>query len=195
MAEIEIKKSRFIGYAQHVECWDDAKGYIQEIKEEHPKARHWCFGFRCGINPVNERSSDDGEPSGTAGQPILNAISGEGLSDTVCVVVRYFGGIKLGAGGLIRAYGAAAREVLRQAPVDILIPKSSVRLSVDAKYIGVVYEMAGKVDGLASGEEYTADGSLAVTITCDSDAVAQLREGLKDASKGSVVFLDEEKPT
>ena len=71
MAETEIKKSRFIGYAKNVDNWEDAKSYISQVKEEHPKARHWCYGFQCGTNPVHERSSDDGEPSGTAGAPIL----------------------------------------------------------------------------------------------------------------------------
>ena len=71
LAEMEVKKSRFIGYAKNVDNWEDAKGFIETVKQEHPKARHWCFGFQCGFNPVQERSSDDGEPTGTAGAPIL----------------------------------------------------------------------------------------------------------------------------
>ena len=90
-SEMEVKKSRFIGYAQHVETWPEAQAYIEQVKMEHPKARHWCVGFRCGVNPVSERCNDDGEPQGTAGLPILGAIRGEDLSDVVCVVVRYFG--------------------------------------------------------------------------------------------------------
>ena len=90
-SEIEVKKSRFIAYAKHTENWDSALNYIQEIKRLHPKARHWCYGFKCGVNPVSERCSDDGEPTGTAGQPILGAINGEDLSDVTCIVVRYFG--------------------------------------------------------------------------------------------------------
>ena len=90
-SEIEVKKSRFIGYAKHAESWDAAQTYINEIKALHPKARHWCYAFRCGVNPVSERCSDDGEPTGTAGQPILGAINGEDLSDVICIVVRYFG--------------------------------------------------------------------------------------------------------
>ena len=71
MAEMEVKKSRFLGYAKHVESWDEAQQYIEDVKSEHPKGRHWCYGFRCGVNPVQERCSDDGEPTGTAGLPIL----------------------------------------------------------------------------------------------------------------------------
>ena len=90
-AEMEVKKSRFLGYTKHVENWNEAQAYIDEVKALHPKARHWCYGACFGVNPVSARCSDDGEPTGTAGQPILNAINGEELSDVVCVVVRYFG--------------------------------------------------------------------------------------------------------
>lgn len=71
VSEIEIKRSRFLGHAKNVDSWEDAKQYIDEVKQTHPKARHWCFGFQCGTNPVTERSSDDGEPTGTAGAPII----------------------------------------------------------------------------------------------------------------------------
>ena len=71
IGEMEVKKSRFLGYAKHVENWAEATSYIDQIKEEHPKARHWCYGFQCGVNPITERCSDDGEPTGTAGLPIL----------------------------------------------------------------------------------------------------------------------------
>jgi uncharacterized YigZ family protein len=192
MAEMIVKKSRFIGYAKHTDSWVDAQDYIQQIKEEHPKARHWCFGFRCGSNPVQERSSDDGEPSGTAGAPILNGITGENLSDTVVIVVRYFGGVKLGAGGLIRAYGGAARLVLREAPIAVLIPKSSLRLTVDSVHVGSVYEIVAKINGLVGKEEYSIDGSLSVTVTCETERLDQLREGLRDSTRGEVVFLEEE---
>lgn len=74
VAEMEVKKSRFIGYAKHVQNWEDAKAYIEEVKTEHPKARHWCYAMRCGSNPVQARSNDDGEPTGTAGVPILGMI-------------------------------------------------------------------------------------------------------------------------
>ena len=71
VSEMEVKKSRFLGYAKHVENWAEATSYIDQVKEEHPKARHWCYGFQCGVNPITERCSDDGEPTGTAGAPIL----------------------------------------------------------------------------------------------------------------------------
>ncbi|CAJ1934963.1 unnamed protein product [Cylindrotheca closterium] len=192
--EMEVKKSRFLGHAKHVENWSEAQTYIDEVKALHPKARHWCYAACFGVNPVSARCSDDGEPTGTAGQPILNAINGEELSDVVCVVVRYSGGIKLGAGGLIRTYGAAARLVLREAPVDILIPKSTFRVKIsDAGYVGSIYDCVSKVSGgVTSGDEYGADGSLSVSITCDLEEFDRLQGGLRDATRGSIEFLEEE---
>lgn len=194
-SEMEVKKSRFIGYAKHVKTWDDAQMYIEEVKAQHPKARHWCYGFRSGANPVNERCSDDGEPTGTAGAPILGAIRGEDLSDTICVVVRYFGGIKLGAGGLIRSYGASARQVLRESPVDILIPMRSTRIKVDSSHVGSLYELVGKYSASTSEEEYLMDGSIEVTITCKASVMDTFRTGLKDATRGEAVFDREVKTT
>ena len=122
----------------------------------------------------------------------IGSIRGEELSDTVVVVVRYFGGIKLGAGGLIRAYGGAARLVLREAPVDILIPKSTFKVKVDSQYIGSVYESVATVSGVTSREEYGDDGSLTVTVTCDLEFDDQLRDGLRDATRGSATFPADE---
>lgn len=189
-AEMVVKKSQFIGYAQHVETWKEAQAYIDSIKRAQPKARHWCYGFRAGTDPVTERCSDDGEPTGTAGLPILGAIKGEDISDAVVVVVRYFGGIKLGAGGLIRAYGSAARLVLRQAPVEVMIPKSTVLVKVDATYIGAVYEIAARLGADASGEDYGADGSLSVSLTCETSVLEQLKTGLQDSTRGEAIFSE-----
>lgn len=190
-AEMDVKKSRFIGYAKHVETWSEAKQYIDDIKALHPKARHWCYAVRCGYDPVTERCSDDGEPTGTAGIPILGAIKGEELSDAVCVVVRYFGGIKLGAGGLIRAYGGAARLVLREAPVEVLIPKSSILVTVEAVHIGTVYDLATKTDATVTNEEYDAEGRLTVTLTCETSVLSALRESLNDLTRGDAVIHEQ----
>lgn len=187
-SEIDIKKSRFIGYASHVESWSEAQLRIDVIKKEHPKARHWCYAFCAGVNPVNERCSDDGEPSGTAGAPILNAIRSEGLSDTICIVVRYFGGIKLGAGGLIRAYGNAARQVLRESPRTILIPKSTFTVEVTTSYIGILYDIVSKFDGVCGDEDYDAEGNVKATIVCDKSSEKELQSTILDSTRGTAVF-------
>lgn len=187
-SELEVKKSRFIGYASHVDSWPEAQLRIEAIKKEHPKACHWCYAFCAGVDPVNERCSDDGEPTGTAGAPILNAVRGEGLSDTICVVVRYFGGIKLGTGGLIRAYGNAARQVLRESPRTILIPKSTFKVELNTSYIGNLYDIVSKFDGVCHDEEYDAEGNVKATIDCDASIETTLQSTILDSTRGTAVF-------
>jgi uncharacterized YigZ family protein len=187
-SELIVKKSRFIGLSKHCTSWDAAQAFVNEIRNEHPKARHVCFAFVAGYNPKTERCSDDGEPTGTAGVPILGAINGEALSDTVCVVVRYFGGIKLGAGGLIRAYGASARQVLRESEKVVLIPKSTVHLTTSSSNAGQIYSVANKVGGIVEDEKYDAKGNLSVTIVCDSEKVNDFMVDLTDSTRGDVTF-------
>lgn len=189
-AEQTIKKSRFIGLARHCSSWDDAQSFVSSVRDIHPKARHVCFGFVAGYDPVQERCSDDGEPTGTAGVPILSSIRGEDLSDTVCAVVRYSGGIKLGAGGLIRAYGGTARLVLRASTFETLIPTSSIQLRTPSSNAGQIYTTAAKFGGIVEGETYAANGDLEVTVVCESRLVEGLREGLRDATRGTVEFGD-----
>ena len=109
--EIEIQKSKFIAYVFPVFEKEKAESFLRELNEEHKKATHVCYAY-CVSEPAYEKCSDDGEPSGTAGKPILEVIKKSGLDNLLIVVVRYFGGIKLGAGGLTRAYTKACAGVL-----------------------------------------------------------------------------------
>lgn len=114
--ELEIKRSRFITLITRVSSEEQARAFIAQVRAEFPDARHHCSAFIYATpasNPV-ERSSDDGEPSGTAGQPMLEVLRGSSLCDVAAVVVRYFGGVKLGTGGLVRAYSDAVSQVLPQ---------------------------------------------------------------------------------
>jgi uncharacterized YigZ family protein len=117
VAEFKDRGSRFIAYAFPVRTADDFKNRLREIKEEHPKAVHHCFAYRIGIDGNKFRSSDDGEPSGTAGRPILNQVDSKELSNTAVVVARYFGGVLLGVPGLIHAYKTAASFALQSVPI------------------------------------------------------------------------------
>jgi len=187
-----IKKSRFIGIATHCTSWDEAQTHLATVRAEHPKSRHVCFGFVSSSGEMGvgtERCSDDGEPTGTAGVPILGAIKGEELADVLCIVVRYFGGVKLGAGGLIRAYGSTARLVLRSAPTQTHIPKSTIRLSTRTANSGAVYAAAAKFGGVTSGECYNDRGELEVSITCDLEDENSLKEDIVDATRGGVLFV------
>jgi len=104
--------SKFIGYAFYVEKEDDIKERIAEVKKIHYSARHHCYAYRIGAEEIKFRANDDGEPSHSAGDPILGQIVAKDLTNVIVIVVRYFGGVKLGVGGLIQAYKAAAKEVL-----------------------------------------------------------------------------------
>lgn len=110
--EIEIQRSRFIAYIQRAETEEEAQEFIQRIKKQNWNATHNCSAYMIGENDQIQKANDDGEPSGTAGVPILEVLKKKHLKDSVVVITRYFGGIKLGAGGLIRAYGKATSEGL-----------------------------------------------------------------------------------
>ena len=135
---IIIEKSRFIAYIKPVFNDEEYKEYLKEIRKKHYDSSHVCSAI---ISGNIKRSSDDGEPSGTAGAPILNVLEKKGLNNTCALVVRYFGGIKLGAGGLIRAYGNAVSEALNKATLveEVSYPKYELITS---------YEIANKLDNL-----------------------------------------------
>lgn len=137
-SEIEIKKSRFISIIKNIQSIEEFNTCIEELKVKYPKATHYCYGYICGNI---ERFSDDGEPGGTAGTPILNVLKKENLNNICCVVIRYFGGIKLGAGGLVRNYAKSARDALKIANIVQLIDGYRVLLELS-------YEDIKKVDYL-----------------------------------------------
>jgi len=116
-AEFKDRGSKFIGFAFPIETADDFKKELQGLKKEHPKAVHHCFAYRIGTDRNNFRSSDDGEPSGTAGKPILGQIDSKGITNVAIIVVRYWGGTMLGVPGLINAYKMAAALALQVTPV------------------------------------------------------------------------------
>lgn len=111
-AEIEVKRSRFICHVERVGTEDQARGVIERVRKQRWDARHNCSAFVLGPDGDVQRSNDDGEPSGTAGAPMLEVLRGRGVSDVVAVVTRYFGGVLLGAGGLVRAYSESVRVAL-----------------------------------------------------------------------------------
>lgn len=118
--EYEVKKSRFIARAAKAENREQAMAMLEQARKDYPDARHHCWAYLLG-NPQSASSaamSDDGEPSGTAGKPILNVLQHKGVGDVMLVVIRYFGGIKLGAGGLVRAYSASAQQAMELLPTE-----------------------------------------------------------------------------
>lgn len=137
-SEIIIQKSRFITYANRAETEEQAQIFINNIKEKHKSANHNCFAYIIGEHDNIQKANDDGEPSGTAGVPMLEVLKKQGLQDTVVVVTRYFGGIKLGGGGLIRAYGKATTEGIDAAKVVARKLHHLLKVSIDYTWLGKV---------------------------------------------------------
>ena len=130
-----IERSRFITYSTHVESEEEARGFIAKIRSQHSLATHVCYAFISDKTGNLQRFSDDGEPQGTAGVPILEVLKAKKLYETAVAVVRYFGGIKLGAGGLVRAYSSSAAENLDGADIRVLEMCAERILEVD--YTGI----------------------------------------------------------
>ena len=140
--EIVEKKSRFIATVRLVESEEEALSFIEEMKKKYWDARHNCFVYSVGMNREYTRCSDDGEPSGTAGRPMLDVILGEDIYNVAVVVTRYFGGVLLGTGGLVRAYSKAVQEGLANS--RIIEKKYGISLEVETDYTGI-----GKIQYLA----------------------------------------------
>ena len=132
--ESEVKKSRFINLSFHVEDESDVETILTEVRKKHYKATHVCWAYVLNSAPKRQKASDDGEPSGTAGKPILDVINHRELRDILVVVIRYFGGVKLGTGGLIRAYGGGASDVLNES--RIIRKQFSDQLKIMVSYSG-----------------------------------------------------------
>ena len=126
-----IERSKFICKLFHVESEDEAKIYIEMVKKEHSLATHNCYAYIADEKGLVQKFSDDGEPQGTAGLPMLNALKAQGLKQTLAVVTRYFGGIKLGTGGLARAYGGAVTECAREAEIVNMHPVILLKTKTD----------------------------------------------------------------
>jgi uncharacterized YigZ family protein len=175
---MEEKKSRFTAVAVPVGAVDEAMTALSDIRVE--EATHNCYAYRIG---EQYRFFDDGEPSGTAGKPILAAIDRQGIDRCLVVVVRFFGGIKLGAGGLARAYGKCASECLRQADTAELKPR--VRVSVRAPFdvIGDLYPVIHD-QGADKQKETFGEKGICLDLELDECALSQFKDAVLDATRG-----------
>lgn len=178
--EAEIKKSRFIAQAAPVDDEEAARDFIEHVSD--PAANHNCWAWLIG---QNYRFDDDGEPGGTAGRPILQAIESQGYDHTVVVVTRFFGGTKLGTGGLARAYGGTANEALRSAESAPIVPKVRLRLSLPFEFVDAAHHALSEFEGDKLDEEYDSDGvTLIVTIPVVSRFA--FADYMRDLAKGRV---------
>lgn len=154
-AEITINKSNFIGHIARTSSEEEAKAFVSEIKEKYKDATHNCSAYIIGESALIQRADDDGEPSGTAGVPILEVLKREELYNTTVVVTRYFGGIKLGAGGLIRAYAKSTSEAVKAAGKVYLVMMHPVTLVVDYTFTNSLEHYFENNDIQIRDTEYT----------------------------------------
>lgn len=182
----DIKKSRFIGKATPIASEDEAKAFLASVSD--PAANHNCWAWRIG---QAYRFSDDGEPSGTAGKPILQAIDGQDLDGVVVVVTRFFGGILLGSGGLVRAYGGTAAQMLRAAEKREIIPLVSGFCAVGFSDLALVKSRLTAIPHLILSESFTAEG-VDLTVTLQKGDEDQAIRLVRDLTSGrsNLIFPD-----
>ncbi|QSA96622.1 YigZ family protein [Methylococcus sp. EFPC2] len=176
----EVKASVFIAYADRADTPELALRFLNGVLQRHPDASHLCWAYKIG---QQYRFSDGGEPGGTAGQPILRAIDGMGLDHVVVGVIRYFGGTKLGAGGLMRAYGGVAAEALRSAPKREESPRETLTVEVFFEHLGVLYRLLDSHGAEERAEEYHERG-VKLRFTLAQAEIERFQTGLRDATKG-----------
>lgn len=187
----EIKKSRFITYLAHTEGIDAAKDYIQSIKAQYPDARHHCWAFVAGRPDDSQQLgfSDDGEPTGTAGKPIMAQLLGSQLGEITCVVVRYFGGIKLGTGGLVKAYGNGAQQALKILPTQTKVPQKVFNLVCDYSLINAIEQLLAQVNGVVLHSDYNEVVALQIAIPATLEQ--EVNDKLRDISRGALTLTSE----
>jgi uncharacterized YigZ family protein len=189
--QFEISKSRFITYVHRVETEAAAMAFIEGIKRKHSDANHNCWAYSVGDNGQCQRADDDGEPQGTAGRPILEVIKKSVLSDTVIVVTRYFGGIKLGAGGLIRAYGKGASVGLKAAGIVERVLYTRIAIKIDYTFQGMVENNLRSLACRIESKQFSEFVTIVVLAEKGKEAV--LQEKVKEWTAGTAIFyiLDE----
>jgi uncharacterized YigZ family protein len=181
--EETIKKSRFIAHAACVTSQAESLDFFESVMD--PQATHNCWAWRINFQV---RSSDDGEPSGTAGRPMLNVIQRRQLENVMVVVTRHFGGIKLGVGGLVRAYSGTTAKCLDRAGVVELFPMSEYNIKAGFKWAASVHGILEQFSAEKLEESYDNDG-LTLTIRCRESDYGKLAAGLRDTSRGQVTIF------
>ncbi len=189
--EVVEKKSRFIAQVFPIKTEDEALDVLASVRKKHYDARHNCFAYVLGEKNETERCSDDGEPSGTAGRPILDVITGRGIHDVLVVVTRYFGGTLLGTGGLVRAYSAAAKQGLDNCAVVEKRRGYHVTVRTDYTDLGKIQHIAAEFDLSEEKAEYAEAVELVYTIPEDHVMAFEQEVTDKTGGKGKIDRGDE----
>lgn len=195
--EIVIQKSRFIGYVKRVETEKEAQEFIQAIKKKHHDATHNCSAYMIGENDQILKANDDGEPSGTAGVPMLDVLKKKQLKDTAVVVTRYFGGVKLGAGGLIRAYSRATSEAIQATGIVKRQLMKQLVIEADYSLLGKLENELRSSSYIMDGMEYTDKVKLNIYVPSGEEETAvnwliDLTNDQVNISEGKETYIEEE---
>ena len=177
----EIKRSRFIAHAGRVDSLEETLAFFERVRDS--SATHNCWAFRIG---QTYRFADDGEPASTAGKPILAAIDGQNMDHTMVVVTRFFGGVKLGVGGLVRAYGGITSRCLQQANCIEELPRSSMRLEVPFDSVGVVHQLIKDRPIEKLAEDYL-DHCVRFKLSVQEDNIEDFTQSIIDLTSGKAV--------
>lgn len=179
---IEIKKSQFITKLIHVESEDEVNLYLEEIKKQHYKANHNCYAYIIGENKNSKKASDDGEPSGTAGKPILSVLENSELTNVLGVVTRYFGGIKLGASGLCRAYSQSMSDCVKKSNIIKRVYCSEVKFEAEYSFYSKLEGYLMQNNYVISDKQFTNNTQIKVFIPLDE--VNKVKEDIIQLSLG-----------
>lgn len=185
-AEYSIKKSRFIASLHEVQTETEAAAYIARIRKQYWDARHNCYAYQIGAGGLLQKSSDDGEPSGTAGKPMLEVLKKQGITNTVVVVTRYFGGIKLGASGLIRAYGHAVTLGLEAASIADYKPYDVLAVRLAYPFVSMMERLAPDYHIRIAQRDF-AD-TVTFTLEIPQESTEKVKELLTNNTNGTAVY-------
>jgi uncharacterized YigZ family protein len=188
-AEFEEKKSIFIGQVKRVENEEAAKEFIQKVKDKNKEARHNVYAYIIGENRGIQRYSDDGEPQGTGGIPMLEVLKKSNITDVVVVVTRYFGGILLGAGGLARAYSKGASLAIKDAGIVEKVKGNSVEIITEYDLLGKVQYVCAKESFHIEKIEYT--DKVKITILCEVSSLEKLKLKITEITSGKALFEED----
>ncbi|ELY3985585.1 IMPACT family protein [Cronobacter muytjensii] len=188
----EIKKSRFITLLGHTEGVEAAKAFVAQARVDYPDARHYCQAWVAGAPDDSQQLgfSDDGEPAGTAGKPMLAQLMGGGVGEVTAVVVRYFGGVKLGTGGLVKAYGGGVQQALAQLTTTLKVPMREYTLLCDYAQLAGVETLLAQFNGRIVQSDFQANVALRVALA--QSQVTAFSAKLADFSRGALHLLSVE---
>ncbi|USR95520.1 YigZ family protein [Aliivibrio fischeri] len=186
--EEEIKKSIFITYLARTSSVDDAKAFVAEIKAKHSDARHNCWGFVAGRpdDSMKWGFSDDGEPSGTAGKPILAQLSGSGIGEITAVVTRYYGGVRLGTGGLVKAYGGGVQQALKLIETEEKRITDTVILHCDYNLVSLVETLLSQFEGNQVDAQYS--DKVVMSVELEKRVIEEFKIAIINKSGAKIEF-------